>query len=96
MLVSILLSVRPTLRQDSNHWSAWQQVQVGSFGLPDASTFSHLSSLLGCPYNLHAKRPWLRRTVRGAIATSVVVAAPVLVVGAVTAAVVVLDRKSVV
>jgi hypothetical protein len=46
--------------------------------------------MLGCPYNLHPERPWLRRTIRGAIATGVVVAAPLLAVGAITAAVTVL------
>ena len=48
------------------------------------------SSVLGCPYNLHPEKPWLRRTIRGAIATGVVVASPLIVVGAVTAAVTVL------
>lgn len=46
--------------------------------------------MLGCPYNLHPEKPWLRRTIRGAIATGVVVASPLIVVGAVTAAVTVL------
>ena len=46
--------------------------------------------MLGCPYNLHPEKPWLRRTIRGAIATGVVVAAPLIAVGAVTAAVTVL------
>ena len=92
VLVRFLLSVRPTLHQDSHTWSAWQQVQVSSLArrLRYASTFFFSSSLFGCPYNLHANRPWLRRTVRGAIATSIVVASPVLVVGVVTAAAVVL------
>lgn len=46
--------------------------------------------MLGCPYNLHPEKPWLRRTIRGAIATGVVVASPLLIVGAATAAVTVL------
>jgi hypothetical protein len=46
--------------------------------------------MLGCPYNLHPERPWLRRTIRGVIATGIVVASPLIVAGAVTAAVTVL------
>lgn len=46
--------------------------------------------MFGCPYNFYPERPWLRRTIRGMIATGVVVASPVLVAGAVTAAVTVL------
>jgi hypothetical protein len=46
--------------------------------------------MLGCPYNLHPEKPWLRRTIRGVIATGVVVASPLIVVGALTAAVTVL------
>jgi hypothetical protein len=46
--------------------------------------------MFGCPYNLHPEKPWLRRTIRGAIATGIVVASPLIVVGAVTAAVTVL------
>jgi hypothetical protein len=46
--------------------------------------------MLGCPYNLHPEKPWLRRTIRGAIASGVVIASPLIVVGAVTAAVTVL------
>jgi hypothetical protein len=46
--------------------------------------------MLGCPYNLHPEKPWLRRTIRGAIATGVVVASPLIAVGVVTAAVTVL------
>lgn len=46
--------------------------------------------MFGCPYNFYPEKPWLRRTIRGMIATGVVVASPVLVAGAVTAAVTVL------
>lgn len=46
--------------------------------------------MLGCPYNLHPEKPWLRRAIRGVIATGVVVASPLLVAGALTAAVTVL------
>jgi hypothetical protein len=46
--------------------------------------------MLGCPYNLHPEKPWLRRTIRGVIATGIVVASPLIVAGAVTAAVTVL------
>ncbi len=46
--------------------------------------------MFGCPYNFYPEKPWLRRTIRGVIATGVVVASPVIVVGAVTAAVTVL------
>jgi hypothetical protein len=46
--------------------------------------------VFGCPYNLHPERPWLRRTIRGMIATGVVVVSPLVVAGAVTAAVTVL------
>ena len=53
------------------------------------------SSILGCPYNLHPEKPWLRRTIRGAIATGVVVASPLIVAGAVTAAVTVLPTVGV-
>jgi hypothetical protein len=48
------------------------------------------NSMLGCPYNLHPEKPWLRRTIRGVIATGIVVASPLIVAGAVTAAVTVL------
>lgn len=51
--------------------------------------------MFGCPYNLHPKKPWLRRTIRGSIATGVIVASPVIVVGAVTAAVTVLPTLGV-
>ncbi len=47
-------------------------------------------SMFGCPYNFYPEKPWLRRTIRGVIATGVVVASPVIVVGAVTAAITVL------
>jgi len=46
--------------------------------------------MFGCPYNFYPEKPWLRRTIRGMIATGVVVASPIIVVGAVTAAVTVL------
>jgi hypothetical protein len=46
--------------------------------------------MFGCPYNFYPEKPWLRRTIRGMIATGVVVASPVIIVGAVTAAVTVL------
>ena len=49
-----------------------------------------VSSMFGCPYNFYPEKPWLRRTIRGMIATGVVVASPVIVAGAVTAAVTVL------
>lgn len=50
----------------------------------------NFSSIFGCPYNLHPESPWLRRTIRGTIATGVVIASPLIAVGAVTAAVTVL------
>lgn len=46
--------------------------------------------MFGCPYNFYPEKPWLRRTIRGMIATGVIVASPVIVAGAVTAAVTVL------
>jgi len=46
--------------------------------------------MFGCPYNFYPERPWLRRTIRGMIATGVVVASPVIVAGALTAAITVL------
>jgi len=46
--------------------------------------------MFGCPYNLHPERPWLRRTIRGVIATGFVVTSPIIVVGAATAAITVL------
>lgn len=46
--------------------------------------------MFGCPYNFYPEKPWLRRTIRGAIATGVVVASPVIIAGAVTAAITVL------
>ncbi len=49
-----------------------------------------LISMFGCPYNFYPEKPWLRRTIRGVIATGVVVASPVIVAGAVTAAITVL------
>ena len=49
-----------------------------------------LNSMFGCPYNFYPEKPWLRRTIRGIIATGVVVASPVIVAGAVTAAITVL------
>ncbi len=47
-------------------------------------------SMFGCPYNFYPEKPWLRRTIRGVIATGVVVTSPVIVVCAVTAAITVL------
>ncbi|CAF3819873.1 unnamed protein product [Adineta steineri] len=47
-------------------------------------------SVFGCPKNLHPNKPWLRRTIRGTIATGVVIASPIVAVGAVTAAVTIL------
>lgn len=52
--------------------------------------FVFSSSIFGCPYNLHPEKPWLRRTIRGTIATGVAVASPVLLVGAAVAAAVLL------
>lgn len=46
--------------------------------------------MFGCPYNFYPEKPWLRRTIRGMIATGVVIASPVIVAGALTAAVTVL------
>lgn len=46
--------------------------------------------MLGCPYNFYPEKPWLRRTIRGVIATSVFVASPIIVASAVAAAVTVL------
>lgn len=46
--------------------------------------------MFGCPYNFYPEKPWLRRTIRGVIATGVVVASPVIIAGAVTAAITVL------
>lgn len=46
--------------------------------------------MFGCPYNLHPDKPWLRRTIRGVVATGVIAVSPILAAGAVTAAVVVL------
>lgn len=47
-------------------------------------------SIFGCPYNLAPERPWLRRTIRGSIATGVVVASPLILAGVTVAAVTVL------
>ncbi|CAF2399690.1 unnamed protein product [Rotaria sp. Silwood2] len=58
--------------------------------IPVIGQHNNKFSMFGCPYNLHPEKPWLRRTIRGMIATGVVVASPLLAVGAVTAAVVVL------
>jgi hypothetical protein len=52
--------------------------------------FVFIHSMFGCPYNFYPEKPWLRRTIRGVIATGVVVASPVIVAGAITAAVTVL------
>ncbi|CAF4528300.1 unnamed protein product, partial [Rotaria magnacalcarata] len=35
--------------------------------------------MFGCPYNFYPEKPWLRRTIRGMIATGVVVASPIIV-----------------
>ncbi|CAF1502841.1 unnamed protein product [Rotaria sordida] len=58
--------------------------------IPIIGQHNNKFSMFGCPYNLHPEKPWLRRTIRGSIATGVIVASPILAVGAVTAAVVVL------
>lgn len=58
--------------------------------IPVIGQHSNKLSMFGCPYNFYPERPWLRRTIRGMIATGVVVASPVIVVGAITAAVTVL------
>jgi hypothetical protein len=54
------------------------------------SIFVFDSSMFGCPYNFHPERPWLRRTIRGVIATGVVVTSPVIVASVVIAAITVL------
>lgn len=46
--------------------------------------------MFGCPYNFYPEKPWLRRTIRGMIATGAVVASPIILAGAVTAAVTIL------
>ncbi|CAF1118787.1 unnamed protein product [Adineta steineri] len=58
--------------------------------IPFIGQHSNKFSMFGCPYNFYPEKPWLRRTIRGVIATSVVVASPVIVAGAVTAAITVL------
>ncbi|CAF3698142.1 unnamed protein product [Rotaria socialis] len=58
--------------------------------IPIIGQHSNKLSMFGCPYNLHPDRPWLRRTIRGMVATGVIVASPIIVAGAVTAAAVVL------
>ncbi|CAF3987787.1 unnamed protein product [Rotaria sp. Silwood1] len=58
--------------------------------IPVIGQHNNKFSMFGCPYNLHPEKPWLRRTIRGMIATGVIVASPILAAGAVTAAVVVL------
>ena len=45
-------------------------------------------SILGCPNNLYPNHPWRRRAIRGSIATVVVISSPLIVVGALVAAVV--------
>ena len=91
MCMWILLPVRSTICENSRDWPAWQQIQVDDWPWSELS-WSHTLiflcfSMFGCPYNLHPGKPWLRRTIRGAIATGVVVASPVLLVGAATVAV---------
>ncbi|CAF0982086.1 unnamed protein product [Adineta ricciae] len=58
--------------------------------IPVIGSHGNKFSVFGCPYNLHPEKPWLRRTIRGSIATGVVVASPIVLVGAITAAVTVL------
>ncbi|CAM4820582.1 unnamed protein product [Rotaria magnacalcarata] len=58
--------------------------------IPIIGQHSNKLSMFGCPYNLHPDKPWLRRTIRGMVATGVIVASPIIAAGAVTAAVVVL------
>ncbi|UJR36419.1 hypothetical protein I4U23_029142 [Adineta vaga] len=58
--------------------------------IPFIGQHSNKFSMFGCPYNFYPEKPWLRRTIRGMIATGVVVASPVIVAGAVTAAITVL------
>jgi len=60
------------------------------FKIPMIGQHTNKFSVLGCPYNLHPEKPWLRRTIRGAVATGVVVTAPIILAGALTAAVTVL------
>ncbi|CAF0995892.1 unnamed protein product [Adineta ricciae] len=58
--------------------------------IPVIGSHGNKFSVFGCPYNLHPEKPWLRRTIRGSIATGAVVASPIVLVGAITAAVTVL------
>ncbi|UJR09684.1 hypothetical protein I4U23_013916 [Adineta vaga] len=58
--------------------------------IPVVGHHNNKFSMFGCPYILHPEKPWLRRTIRGTIATSLIVASPVIVAGALTAAVTVL------
>ncbi|CAF4248568.1 unnamed protein product [Rotaria socialis] len=58
--------------------------------IPFIGQHSNRFSMFGCPYNFYPEKPWLRRTIRGMIATGVVVASPIIVAGAVTAAITVL------
>ncbi|CAF1673830.1 unnamed protein product [Rotaria magnacalcarata] len=60
------------------------------YQIPFIGQHSNRFSMFGCPYNFYPEKPWLRRTIRGMIATGVVVASPIIVAGAVTAAVTVL------
>lgn len=58
--------------------------------IPFIGQHSNRLSIFGCPYNLTPDRPWLRRVIRGSIATGVVVVSPLIVVGAGVAAITVL------
>ncbi|CAF2385589.1 unnamed protein product [Rotaria sp. Silwood2] len=60
------------------------------YQIPLIGQHSNRLSMFGCPYNFYPEKPWLRRTIRGMIATGVVVASPIIVAGVVTAAVTVL------
>ena len=58
--------------------------------IPFIGQHSNRLSVFGCPYNLTPERPWLRRTIRGSIATTAVVASPLIITGAAVAAITVL------
>ncbi|CAF0784606.1 unnamed protein product [Didymodactylos carnosus] len=51
--------------------------------------------MFGCPYNFHPDKPWLRRTIRGLVASGIAISSPVIAVGAITAAVAVLPPLAV-
>ncbi|CAF1502280.1 unnamed protein product, partial [Didymodactylos carnosus] len=82
-------------QKNDEQWNARKCPKCSSLiqragGCPHMTCHACNCNIFGCPYNFHPEKPWLRRTIRGLIASSLVITSPVVVVGAITAAVTVL------